>query len=141
MPECNRLAADSDLYKWLEGACYVYARTKDAELRTQIDRIADDYPELEIVGDPDADDPTWLANSVIVSTGAQSLMLGLDNETALIGHGVSTCATCDGFFYRGQKVAVIGGGNTAVEEALYLSNIAAEVVVARLAVLALPVLV
>src|SRR3546814_1567792 len=69
------------------------------------------------VGDPDAAEPTYRARSVIVSTGAQSLMLGLENEGRLIGHGVSTCATCDGFFFRDHTIAVVGGGDSAVEEA------------------------
>jgi thioredoxin reductase (NADPH) len=69
----------------------------------------------------------YTCDSLIISTGASAQYLGLDSEEAFKGKGVSACATCDGFFYRGQKVAVIGGGNTAVEEALYLSNIAAEV--------------
>ncbi|HAC01291.1 MAG TPA: thioredoxin-disulfide reductase, partial [Brevundimonas sp.] len=68
-----------------------------------------------------------LAETVIISTGAQAKWLGLESEAAYQGFGVSACATCDGFFYRNQVVAVIGGGNTAVEEALYLSNIAKEV--------------
>lgn len=67
------------------------------------------------------------AETVIISTGATAKYLGLEDEQKYAGMGVSACATCDGFFYRNQKVAVIGGGNTAVEEALYLSNIAAEV--------------
>jgi len=74
------------------------------------------------------DSGQYSCDALIIATGASAMYLGLDSEEAFKGKGVSACATCDGFFYRGQKVAVIGGGNTAVEEALYLSNIAEEVV-------------
>ena len=78
---------------------------------------------LELTGDS----AVYTCDALIIATGASAMYLGMESEEKFKGRGVSACATCDGFFYRNQKVAVIGGGNTAVEEALYLSNIAAEV--------------
>ena len=78
---------------------------------------------FKLTGDSDE----YTCDSLIISTGASAKYLGLESETAFMGRGVSGCATCDGFFYREQVVCVVGGGNTAVEEALYLSNIASKV--------------
>jgi len=81
------------------------------------------------VGDPDTAEPTYRARAIIASTGAQSLMLGLPEESRLLGHGLSTCATCDGFFFRDHDIAVVGGGDSAVEEALFLTKFARTVTI------------
>lgn len=89
----------------------------------QIQSVDFNQQPLKLVGD----NGEYTADAVIISTGASARYLGLESEQAYMGKGVSACATCDGFFYKNQPVVVIGGGNTAVEEALYLSNICSEV--------------
>jgi thioredoxin reductase (NADPH) len=88
-----------------------------------INRVDFSAKPLRLFGD----NGEYSADAVIIATGASAKYLGLPSEAAFMGKGVSACATCDGFFYRQQKVCVVGGGNTAVEEALYLANIASEV--------------
>ena len=81
------------------------------------------------VSDPDAAEPTYQADAVIISTGARPVMLGIPGEQELVGHGVSTCATCDGFFFKQHDIAVVGGGDSALEEAMFLTKFADSVTV------------
>lgn len=104
---------------------------KHAE-RFETEMIFDHINQVDLKQRPFAlkgDSGSYTCDALIIATGASARYLGLESEEAFKGRGVSACATCDGFFYRNQHVAVIGGGNTAVEEALYLSNIAAKVTV------------
>ncbi|WP_419924520.1 thioredoxin-disulfide reductase [Candidatus Poriferisocius sp.] len=107
------------------------ARRFGAEMVTEkVSRVDLSGPPHGVwVGDPNAPEPNYQAWAVIVSTGAQSLMLGLEAEDRLIGHGLSTCATCDGFFFRDQHIAVVGGGDSAMEEAIFLTRFASKVTV------------
>ncbi|WP_373947947.1 thioredoxin-disulfide reductase [Vibrio pomeroyi] len=105
-------------------------RMKEHAERFETEILFDHINEVDLSNRPfrlKGDSGEYTCDALIISTGASAKYLGLDSEEAFKGRGVSACATCDGFFYRNQKVAVVGGGNTAVEEALYLSNIASEV--------------
>ncbi|AQM19805.1 thioredoxin-disulfide reductase [Vibrio anguillarum] len=105
-------------------------RMKEHAERFETEIVFDHINEVDFSQRPfrlKGDSAEYSCDALIISTGASARYLGLDSEETFKGRGVSACATCDGFFYRNQKVAVVGGGNTAVEEALYLSNIAAQV--------------
>lgn len=128
----GQLMTTTDVDNWpgdvegLQGPDLMQRMQKHAE-RFATEVIFDHIHTAELASRPFrliGDSGTYTADALIIATGATAMYLGLESEEAFKGKGVSACATCDGFFYRGQKVAVIGGGNTAVEEALYLSNIA-----------------
>jgi thioredoxin reductase (NADPH) len=128
----GQLMTTTDVDNWpgdvegLQGPDLMQRMQKHAE-RFATEVIFDHIHTAELASRPFrliGDSGSYTADALIIATGATAMYLGMESEEAFKGKGVSACATCDGFFYRGQKVAVIGGGNTAVEEALYLSNIA-----------------
>ena len=135
MQQGGQLTSTTDVENWpgdpegLTGPDLMVRMQKHAEkFNTEI--IFDHINEVDFSKRPftlKGDSGHYTADAVIIATGASAKYLGLESEQAFMGRGVSACATCDGFFYRNQKVAVVCGGNTAVEEALYLSNIASEV--------------
>jgi thioredoxin reductase (NADPH) len=105
-------------------------RMREHAERFNTEIVVDHIAEVDLKQRPfrlKGDSGEYTCDALVIATGASARYLGLDSEQAFRGRGVSACATCDGFFFRGQKVAVVGGGNTAVEEALYLSNIASHV--------------
>ncbi|MGD8177084.1 thioredoxin-disulfide reductase [Marinimicrobium sp. ARAG 43.8] len=135
MQQGGQLTTTTEVENWpggisdLQGPDLMVQMQEHAErFDTQI--IFDHIHETDLSGRPFklVGNETYTCDALIIATGASAQYLGLPSEEAFMGKGVSACATCDGFFYRDQKVAVIGGGNTAVEEALYLSNIASEVI-------------
>lgn len=131
----GQLTITTDVDNWpgdvegLQGPDLMIRMQKHAE-RFDTDIIFDHIHTTDLSKRPfilEGDAGVYSCDALIISTGASAKYLGLPSEEAYMGKGVSACATCDGFFYRGKKVAVIGGGNTAVEETLYLSNLVSEV--------------
>lgn len=135
MQQGGQLTTTTDVENWpgdpegLTGPDLMARMHQHAE-RFDTEIIFDHINEVQLTQRPfrlKGDSGEYTCDALIIATGASAMYLGLPSETAFQGRGVSACATCDGFFYRGQQVCVVGGGNTAVEEALYLSNIAEEV--------------
>ena len=133
----GQLTTTTDVDNWpgdvegLQGPELMERMRRHAE-RFETEVIFDQIHRVDLSVRPfklQGDSGSYSCDAMIIATGASARYLGLPSEQAYMGKGVSACATCDGFFYRDEKVAVIGGGNTAVEEALYLSNIAREVIV------------
>ncbi|MBV35402.1 MAG: thioredoxin-disulfide reductase [Rickettsiales bacterium] len=131
----GQLTTTTDVDNWpgdnegVQGPDLMIRMQKHAE-RFGTEMIFDHINEVDLKNRPftlKGDSGTYTCDALIICTGASAKYLGLPSEEAFMGKGVSACATCDGFFYKQQKVAVVGGGNTAVEEALYLSNLASEV--------------
>ena len=135
MQQGGQLTTTTEVENWpgdaddLTGPALMDRMQKHAE-KFDTEIIFDHINEVDFSSRPftlKGDSGSYTCDALIICTGASAQYLGLPSEEAFMGKGVSACATCDGFFYRNQKVAVVGGGNTAVEEALYLSNIASEV--------------
>lgn len=135
MQQGGQLTTTTEVENWpgdaddLTGPALMDRMQKHAE-KFETEIIFDHINEVDFSEKPyklKGDSGSYTCDSLIICTGASAQYLGLPSEEAFMGKGVSACATCDGFFYKNQKVAVVGGGNTAVEEALYLSNIASEV--------------
>ncbi|MEE8527759.1 MAG: thioredoxin-disulfide reductase [Gammaproteobacteria bacterium] len=131
----GQLMTTTDVDNWpgdvegLQGPDLMDRMQRHAE-RFETEVIFDHINQADLTARPfvlDSDQGGYTVDALIIATGATAKYLGLESEQALLGKGVSACATCDGFFFRGQSVAVVGGGNTAVEESLYLSNIASDV--------------
>ena len=131
----GQLMTTTDVDNWpgdvegLQGPALMERMLRHAE-RFGTEVVNDHVKRVDLSRRPfllEGDYGSYTCDALIIATGATAMYLGLPSEEAFKGRGVSACATCDGFFYRGQQVAVVGGGNTAVEEALYLSNIAAKV--------------
>lgn len=134
MQQGGQLTTTTEVENWpggpadLQGPDLMVQMQQHAE-RFETEIIFDHIHECDLKSTPKklVGNETYTCDALIIATGASAQYLGLESEQAYMGQGVSACATCDGFFYRDQKVAVVGGGNTAVEEALYLSNICSEV--------------
>jgi thioredoxin reductase (NADPH) len=133
----GQLMTTTDVDNWpadwegVQGPALMERFQKHAE-RFETELVFDNVNAVDFAVRPlrlEGDSATYTCDALIIATGASARYLGMPSEQKFMGKGVSACATCDGFFYRGQNVAVIGGGNTAVEEALYLSNIAKHVTV------------
>ncbi len=131
----GQLTTTTEVENWPGGAADMTGPGLMEDMKAHAERfdtqmITDFITEVELTKRPftlKGETDSYTCDALIIATGASARYLGLPSEEAFKGRGVSACATCDGFFYRNQKVAVVGGGNTAVEEALYLSNIASEV--------------
>jgi len=132
----GQLMTTTDVDNWpgdhdgLQGPDLMTRMEKHA-LKYNVNIVFDHIKEVNFKDKPlllKGDDTDYSADALIITTGASAMYLGLESEKEFLGKGVSACATCDGFFYKNKKVLVVGGGNTAVEEALYLSNIASSVI-------------
>ena len=131
----GQLTTTTEVENWpgdfedLQGPDLMIRMQKHAE-KYNVNIVNDYVKDVDFSGSPlilNGEKSSYSAQAIIIATGASAKYLGLDSEKQFLGRGVSACATCDGFFYKDQEVAVVGGGNTAVEEALYLSNICSKV--------------